>query len=312
LSPASAAEVAFARRFLRSLSPDHIFINYFYLTNILESPETVGRRTYVLTHSLFSERSRFYDGRSFLSKWSPVREDMEMSALAKASTVVSIQEAEARTIRRCLPGHHVVVAPMAMSIRRGLRQQLSSRCLFVGAASDHNALGLAWFLENVWPTIRRIHGDATFRVCGDVFRRISLRAPGLEVVGQVSDLTEEYAEATLCLIPLIEGGGLKIKLVEAFCHGRTGVTTSVGAQGLEDDIHGLMAVTDDADSFAAEVIDLIDSHERRKAMEARVLSYATNHFSPETCYSPLLTKSRRAAISYPAIQPVFRQPERDR
>jgi glycosyltransferase involved in cell wall biosynthesis len=294
LSPASAAEVAFARRFLQILSPDHIFVYYFCLTNILETPEAVGRHSYVLTHSLFSERSRHYAGNDetgIRSKWSPVCEDVEMGGLAKASTIVSIQEAETRTIRRCLPSHHVVTAPPAMSIRRGKKRQLSSRCLFVGAASDHNALGLAWFVKSVWPTICRIHRDATLRVCGDISRRIALRAPGLELVGQVSDLTEEYAEATLCLIPLIEGGGLKIKLVEAFCHGRTGVTTSVGAQGLEDDIHRLMAVSDDADSFAAEVIDLIDNRERRKAMEAQVLCYAAKHFSPEACYSSLLAKT---------------------
>jgi hypothetical protein len=139
LSPASEAEVAFARHFLRFLSPDHIFVYYFCLTNILETPEAVGRHSYVLTHSLFSKRARFYDGTGILSQWSPVSEDVEMGALAKASTIVSIQEAEARTIRRCLPNHHVVTAPLAMSIRRGTKQQLSSRCLFVGAASDHNA-----------------------------------------------------------------------------------------------------------------------------------------------------------------------------
>jgi len=81
------------------------------------------------------------------------------------------------------------------------------------------------------------------------------------------DLLEEYAEATLCLVPLIVGAGLKIKLVEAFCHGRTGAATSIGVQGLEGDVGGQVAVADDPDSFAREVVDLTKDHERRKVMK---------------------------------------------
>ena len=288
LSPASTSEVAFARGILRLLTPDRIFIDYFYLTKILETPEAVGRRSYVLTHQLFSERTRLDEQLSIRSEWRPVSEDEEMGALAKASTIIAFQEAEARTIRQWLPHHRIVTTPLAMPVRLGTTPQSPFRCLFVGSASYHNALGLEWFLKSVWPKIRRNHRDATLRICGDVCRIIALRPPGVEAIGKVPDLTEEYSEAALCLVPLIVGGGLKVKLVEAFCHGRTGVTTSIGAQGLEDDIHELMAVADDPDAFAAEVIDLIENDARRKAMEARVLCYAAEHFSPGTSYSPLL------------------------
>jgi hypothetical protein len=290
LSPASAAEVAFARHYLQLLSPRLIFINYFNLTNILETPEATGCRSFVLTIQLFSDRTRLDIHKGILSEWNPVCEDEEMGALAKASTIVAIQEAEARVIRRHLPASHVVTAPLAMPIRRGTRPQLPSRCLFVGSASHHNALGLAWFLESVWPAIRRANGDATLRVCGEICRLVNLGVPGVEAVGPISDLLEEYAEATLCLVPLIVGAGLKIKLVEAFCHGRTGVATSIGVQGLEGDVGGLVAVADDPDSFAREVIDLMSDHERREVMEARTIAYAAEHYSQNACYSALLNE----------------------
>jgi glycosyltransferase involved in cell wall biosynthesis len=297
LSPACEAEVAFARRYLQLLLPRLIFINYFNLTNILVTPEASGCRSFVLTHQLFSERTRLDDQKGVLSEWEPIRENEEMGALAKASTIVAIQEAEARVIRRHLPTSHVVTGPLSTPIRQGTRPQLHSRCLFVGSASHHNALGLTWFLKSVWPAIRRTNGDASLRVCGEIFRRVDLDAPGVEVVGQIPELIEEYAEATLCLVPLIVGAGLKIKLVEAFCHGRTAVATSIGAQGLEGDVGGLVAVADDPDSFASEVIDLMRNHERRKGMEARTLAYAAEHYSQDACYSSLLIEPARAKAS---------------
>jgi hypothetical protein len=297
LSPACGAEVAFARRYLQLLLPRLIFINYFNLTNILGAPEASGCRSFVLTHQLFSERTRLDDQKGIPSEWEPVREDEEMGALAKASTIVAIQEAEARVIRRYLPTSHVVTAPLATPIRRGTRPQLHNRCLFVGSASHHNALGLTWFLKSVWPAIRWTNGDATLRVCGEIFRRVDLDAPGVEVLGLIPDLIEEYAEATLCLVPLIVGAGLKIKLVEAVCHGRTGVATSIGVQGLEGDVGGLVAVADDPESFAGEVLDLMKNHRRRKMMEARALAYAAEHYSQNACYSPLLIEPTLANAS---------------
>jgi len=190
-----------------------------------------------------------------------------------------------------------VTAPLATPIRQGTRPQLHNRCLFVGSASHHNALGLAWFLKSVWPAIRRTNGEAILRVCGGIVRRVDLDAPGVEAVGRIPDLIEEYAEATLCLVPLIVGAGLKIKLVEAFCHGRTGVVTSIGVQGLEGNVGGLVAVADDPDSFASEVIDLMKNHERRKGMEARTLAYAAEHYSQDACYSSLLIEPVPASAS---------------
>jgi glycosyltransferase involved in cell wall biosynthesis len=297
LSPASAAEVVLAQRYLQLLLPRLIFINYFHLTNILELPEAIGCRSFVLTHQLFSERTRLDYQKGILSEWKPVREDEEMGALAKASTIVAIQEAEARVIRRYLPASHVVTAPLATPIRQGTRPQLHNHCLFVGSASHHNALGLAWFLESVWPAIRRANGDATLRVYGEICRLVDLGAPGVKAIGQIPDLLEEYAEATICVVPLIVGAGLKIKLVEAFCHGRTGVATSIGVQGLEGDVSGLVAVADDPDSFARDVIDLMRNHERRKVMEARALAYAAEHYSQNACYSSLLIEPTLASAS---------------
>ena len=141
LSPASTSEVAFARGILRLLTPDRIFIDYFYLTKILETPEAVGRRSYVLTHQLFSERTRLDEQLSIRSEWRPVSEDEEMGALAKASTIIAFQEAEARTIRQWLPHHRIVTTPLAMPVRLGTTPQSPFRCLFVGSAKSSQRSG---------------------------------------------------------------------------------------------------------------------------------------------------------------------------
>jgi len=92
----------------------------------------------------------------------------------------------------------------------------------------------------------------------------------------------------VAVIPLIVGSGLKVKLVEAICHGRAAVTTSIGAQGLEPILAGIAAVTDEPERFASEVVDLLRNQDRLCKAEARALDVARRNFSAEVCYGGLL------------------------
>ena len=50
----------------------------------------------------------------------------------------------------------------------------------------------------------------------------------VRLAGFVDDLGAEYAAATACLIPVLQGAGVKFKTIEALLHGVPTVTTTVG------------------------------------------------------------------------------------
>jgi polysaccharide biosynthesis protein PslH len=118
------------------------------------------------------------------------------------------------------------------------------RLLFVGSGSyAPYERGLAWFGSEVMPELRT-HQRIVFDVVGRPPRRPPT-APEIVHHGRVDDLAPWYADADAVVVPVFEGSGTRLKLVEAAAHGRPIVTTALGAQGLplEPDVHYLRAET---------------------------------------------------------------------
>jgi glycosyltransferase involved in cell wall biosynthesis len=77
------------------------------------------------------------------------------------------------------------------------------------------------------------------------------KRPGISVLADVALPSPYYAAARIAVVPIRAGGGSRIKILEAFAHGRPVVATRLGAEGLGvvDGQHLLIA--DTADDFAA-------------------------------------------------------------
>ena len=82
--------------------------------------------------------------------------------------------------------------------------------------------------------------------------------PGIEVVGPVPDMRDWYARATAVVVPLLSGGGSRLKILEALASGRAVVSTTVGAEGLELADERDLLLADGAEPFAAAALRLLD------------------------------------------------------
>jgi glycosyltransferase involved in cell wall biosynthesis len=145
------------------------------------------------------------------------------------------------------------------------RRQTGRTVLFVGSMAHRaNTEGLSRFLRRCWPQIRARCSDAVLRVVGSGMTRDLIQAwqgiPGVELVGCVDDLSAEYAQCAFTLVPLFEGSGTNIKVLESLLHRRTCVVTRHSLRGYEpwlSDRRELL-VTDDDEGFAAGCIALLE------------------------------------------------------
>jgi len=116
-----------------------------------------------------------------------------------------------------------------------------------------NVDGLAWFLTEVWPRVRARHPEARFVVAGrnPPESLVAHGGPGVEFVGFVPDILDFYAANTVTVVPLVTGGGVKIKTVEAMLAGSAVVATRIGVEGMGvlPGLHAL--VEDEPAAFAA-------------------------------------------------------------
>jgi succinoglycan biosynthesis protein ExoO len=160
--------------------------------------------------------------------------------------------------------------------------------LFVGSNTAPNVVGLRWFVETVWPDIRAAMPDAVLRVAGSVAAAFPTAPDGVVFLGRVDDLAALYKEAGVVISPLLQGSGLKIKLIEALGQGKAIVATPKTVQGIEAAIGDILPVTDDAAAFADAVLKLLSNPMLRAQHGAAALQVAASTFAPARCYREFL------------------------
>lgn len=133
--------------------------------------------------------------------------------------------------------------------------------VFVGTLDwAPNVEGLQWFTAEVWPQVRRLRPAARLSLVGrDPAPSVTaLAGDGVTVTGRVTAVGPAYAAARLAVVPLLTGGGSRLKVLEALAHGRPVVSTSLGAEGLEALEGRGVVLADGAPALARAVADLLD------------------------------------------------------
>jgi glycosyltransferase involved in cell wall biosynthesis len=107
------------------------------------------------------------------------------------------------------------------------------------------------------------------------------------VTGLVADVRVPLADATVMAVPLFQGGGTHLKVLEAFAAGVPVVSTRKGAEGLgaEPATHLLLAET--ADEFADAILALWRDHALVERVTGHARALVAERFSWASTEAPL-------------------------
>ena len=162
----------------------------------------------------------------------------------------------------------------------------SNTVLFVGSFDYRINLNAIFnFVEEIWPLVRSRSANLKLRIVGgglggDAKRKLE-SVPGVVVVGFVSDLADEYRSSCFAIVPIWEGGGTKIKVVESLAFGRTCVVAEPSMRGYLGIMqHGKsVLVANTAAEFANCVLSLATSRELRHQLEEEGLRVVRGSYS---------------------------------
>lgn len=98
-----------------------------------------------------------------------------------------------------------------------------------------NQEGVDWMLEEVWPVVHAEVPRAKLYLAGRKMpeRLMGTQMEGVSVVGEVPDAVEFIGSKKINVVPLLSGSGIRVKIIEAMSVGKTVVTTTVGAEGID-------------------------------------------------------------------------------
>jgi glycosyltransferase involved in cell wall biosynthesis len=98
-----------------------------------------------------------------------------------------------------------------------------------------NVDGLAWFLKTVYPLVKRDMPGIRMVIAGPDPPFYEYRDdPTIIWLGDVADLKDFYSAVSVFVNPIVSGRGMRTKVIEAAAYGRPIVSTTLGAEGLED------------------------------------------------------------------------------
>lgn len=123
-----------------------------------------------------------------------------------------------------------------------------------------NVDAIVWLKTEIWPLIRKSLPEANLNVYGAYLpkhiKQMHKPKEGFLVHGWAENKKEVFQKARINLAPLRFGAGLKGKLIDAMQNGTPSVTTSIGAEGLHDDLPFNGSVAETAEEIAKAAIRL--------------------------------------------------------
>mgnify|MGYP005844186481 CR=1 FL=1 len=148
---------------------------------------------------------------------------------------------------------------------------------------EPNIDALLWFARHVWPGLHWKEPAATFRILGKhapaCVRELS-RVAGIDVVGEVADVRPFAHDASVVVLPMRLGGGIKNKLLEAAAMGRPIVASPHAIKGLELPRHRdrwPAAVARDASDWVRTVARLWSDPQRAARLGQQARVWAQRH-----------------------------------
>lgn len=181
-------------------------------------------------------------------------------------------------------------AGLDISDRRFEREEKS--ILFLGAMDrGPNVEAVLYFWREILPLIRERLPDVKFYIVGsrplpDITCLAEVNKNTI-VTGFVEDLEPYYKKAAVFVAPLLTGGGIIVKILDAMAAGTPVVTTSIGNEGISATPGEHLMVADTADEFAEKVIDILKDQELRSRLALAGRDFVRRNFSQDTWSSQL-------------------------
>jgi glycosyltransferase involved in cell wall biosynthesis len=154
----------------------------------------------------------------------------------------------------------ICVDPSLSSV--AMHRANARRVTFLGGLHwPPNAEGALWFAREIWPRVRAQAPEAVLTIIGKdpprSLTRLGAATAGVEVTGFVADPTALLSETAAFVVPLQAGGGMRVKILDAWSQRLPVISTRIGAEGLEARDGENLLLADDAASFARAVVRVL-------------------------------------------------------
>ncbi len=174
----------------------------------------------------------------------------ELAVLDRIDAVVPITKIDAAVFKYSGYKGPLLSIPLGIDLSNYPLQEFNSELsLFHLGSMDWmpNQEAIRWFLFSVWPAVHKKFPALNLHLAGRGFPPdlLAMHVPGVQMQGKVEDANNYMDGKQIMIVPLLSGSGMRVKIIQGMALGKTIISTSIGAEGIEirDGVNILIADT---------------------------------------------------------------------
>ena len=181
----------------------------------------------------------------------------EKAIVSKMDGIICISEKDANWMKK-QSAKYISTIPFAIDAESETNSPTEKNTLFHIGSMDWmaNLNGIKWFLDKVFPLINQQKKEAVLHLAGrsipNYFNNFSNE--NVVIDGEVENAKAFMKEYNLMIVPLWSGSGIRIKILEAMALGKTIISTSIGASGINYSDKKNILIADTPEQFANQII----------------------------------------------------------
>lgn len=215
---------------------------------------------------------------------------VETMIVRRFDTVVTMSDFDRRYLHTLLPELVVRTVPIPAGLDVSDRQfEREVNTILFFASYRYRPVNVAaalWFYRDVFPLIRRKVPDARFVIAGygppESLTELAANDPAVRVTGFVDDSEECYKRAAVFVAPILAGGGIIVKILDALAAGTPVVTTNYGNEGIGGIPGRDLFVADEPRPFADAVITILKNPGLAERLAADGFAFVSANFGLAT------------------------------
>ncbi|WP_114793182.1 glycosyltransferase [Niabella yanshanensis] len=261
---------------------DIVIISYVIWARLIDNnPHLNGAKLINDTHDFmtaqYKSRKNFLLGKTF---------EKEIELLSLFDEVWSQSADEQYLFSQFVPGNHQFVPILYEDNMTEFSHQFNDSkydIIYVGSDNENNKKSISWFFEYVYPLLP----DAiTICVVGLICNHFP-SFPNVEKHLFINDLSEYYLRSRISICPMLEGTGVKVKVVEAMSYGLPIVCNLRGLDGLPIKTDNGCLRSDTPEEFSIHIKKLLSNPSYYDSIRTLSRKTFTTYFEKKKVYKQL-------------------------
>ena len=185
--------------------------------------------------------------------------EYEMDIINKVDGIVAISSIDEEKYRKFKLKVPIITIPFGIPLQNYKvdHTDVEYPSLFHLGSMDWkpNIEGVDWFIKNIWPSITLEIPKAKLYLAGREMPKAltGLKIPNIIVLGEIESAKKFMQSKSVMVVPLLSAGGIRVKIIEGLALGKTVISTTIGAEGIDCTDGENILIADDAEEFTAAI-----------------------------------------------------------